>query len=454
MLSLRKFGVAFGERTILDSVSLNIVTPGCTVLLGPSGTGKSTLMRTLAGSNDASPLLRTWGEIHYGDAGKPALVMQNSQLLISNVLENLICNLPDRGELTRLMQIERIRPLLEKTGYTSLLDRLNQKAVECTLGEQRAIAILRAALSGAPLLMIDEPTARLPEDAADRILSLVESLAAEHGILIVLHNLLEARRIAQHIALLADGHIHESGPADAFFNGPSSESGRIFLATGSCPELSRITPLVGELSEEPPPAPEQADVIALPEDTPQEALPAPPRGAPRSQSLGPRGFLWVIPGQLAGTPWPGIVQAPEYDLSALQHVGVTDLFTLTEYPYDYKLAEAYGIRCLHSPMPDMHPPTEEQAVEICQQIDQMLAAHRVVAVHCRAGLGRTGTVLAAYRLWQAQGRLSALKALEDIRRIEPMWVQSQSQVEFLEQFATRLALPGFSCQTKPSASPS
>ena len=105
-------------------------------------------------------------------------------------------------------------------------------------------------------------------------------------------------------------------------------------------------------------------------------------------------------------------------------------------------------------MPDMHPPTEEQAVEICQQIDQMLAAHRVVAVHCRAGLGRTGTVLAAYRLWQAQGRLSALKALEDIRRIEPMWVQSQSQVEFLEQFATRLALPGFSCQTKPAASPS
>lgn len=453
MLSLNNFGVAFGERIILESVTLDIPSPGCTVLLGPSGTGKSTLMRTLAGSNDASPLLRTWGEVHHEDRCKPALVMQNSQLLISSVLENLVCNLPDRGELTRLMQIERIRPLLEQTGYGALLERLNQKAVECSLGEQRAIAILRAALSGTSLLMIDEPTARLPEAAAGQILALVECLSNRFGILLVLHNLLEARRVANQIALLADGRIHESGPAGDFFSAPRTESGRIFLATGSCPEVSRSQP-----EAEAPPVtsfPHTQESVSAPSEPPVKHPSAPPSNtnphAHASQSMGPRGFLWVIPGQLAGTPWPGIVQEAEYDLAALRQVGVTDLLTLTEYPYDQALAARYGIACRHSPMPDMQPPTESQAIALCQHIDQLLASGRVIAVHCRAGLGRTGTLLTAYRLWQADGCLSALKALEDIRRIEPMWVQSQPQVEFLEQFAAMLAQARASCQTKTSA---
>jgi atypical dual specificity phosphatase len=128
-----------------------------------------------------------------------------------------------------------------------------------------------------------------------------------------------------------------------------------------------------------------------------------------------------------------------YDLEALRSVGVTRLISLTEPAFDASLAHEFGIRCLTSPMPDMAPPTLPQGVALCETIDLALAAKEVVAVHCLAGLGRTGTVLTAYWLWCNRGSVSALSALEYVRQIEPGWVQSDAQVKFLEIFALVVA---------------
>ena len=121
----------------------------------------------------------------------------------------------------------------------------------------------------------------------------------------------------------------------------------------------------------------------------------------------------------------------EYDLKALQGVGITTLLTLTENALDETRLTPFGIRSIWEPIPDMAPPTIEQGIRLCQKIEQLIADKEVIAVHCRAGMGRTGTVLAAYLIWEGSG---ALDALEDARRIEPRWVQSQEQVEFLKQF--------------------
>jgi atypical dual specificity phosphatase len=243
--------------------------------------------------------------------------------------------------------------------------------------------------------------------------------------LVVLRNLMVARRVADRIVLLANGTIQEAGAADAFFAQPSSECGRLFLATGSCPEASRAS----------------ADdaIEPLSDKDGDESLDKTVVAPHVSQAVGPRGFLWVLPGRLAGTPWPGIVQDVDYDLRALQAAGITHLVALTEQRLDDAVLARYGMGCTHSAMPDMQPPTEAQALELCQRMDHLLAEGETLAIHCRAGLGRTGTVLTAYWLWLGRGHRSALKALEDMRRIEPMWVQSQSQVDFLETFAACVA---------------
>jgi atypical dual specificity phosphatase len=83
----------------------------------------------------------------------------------------------------------------------------------------------------------------------------------------------------------------------------------------------------------------------------------------------------------------------------------------------------------------MGAPSVTQAAGLCQQIDRKLQEGEVVAVHCRAGLGRTGTILATYLIWEGA---EALSALEMVRRVEPRWVQSEEQVAFLERFASMM----------------
>lgn len=432
MLHLAGFGVAYGPRVVLRDVTLAVPPAGCTVLLGPSGTGKSTLLRTLAGYNRAHADLCTWGTALYAGTActpqhQPALVMQNSKLLVSNVLENLVSELPARSALTQRGQIEVVAQLLAECGQGHLLDVLFEKVVERSVADQRAIAILRQAMAAPELLMVDEPTAGLPPGQADLLLELMARLARRRALLVVLHHLQQARTLGRQVVLLADGAVQEAQACDAFFERPASALGRLFVLTGSCPESAQDA-----AEEEPAP-------IATPHPGGQDGSPRPVKPAAVSAACGPRGFLWLLPGQLAGTPWPGVVHGAGYDLEALRTVGVTRLVSLTEEPFDAGVAAPFGIACRACPMPDMHPPTLEQALALCGSIDRDLAAGEVVAVHCHAGLGRTGTVLAAYWLWLGRARRGALQALEDVRRIEPGWVQSQAQVAFLEEFALVVA---------------
>jgi atypical dual specificity phosphatase len=83
------------------------------------------------------------------------------------------------------------------------------------------------------------------------------------------------------------------------------------------------------------------------------------------------------------------------------------------------------------PIDDMGSPNIEDAKKLCYRISRLLQKDEVVAMHCKAGLGRTGTMLAAMLIWDG---LSALEALESTRRIEPRWVQSDDQIVFLEEF--------------------
>jgi atypical dual specificity phosphatase len=129
---------------------------------------------------------------------------------------------------------------------------------------------------------------------------------------------------------------------------------------------------------------------------------------------------------------PGVYFDMEYDLKALQRVGVTTLVTLTESDLDRARLRPFGINNIWEPIADMAAPSIEQGISLCQQFEQLFDRREVVAVHCRAGLGRTGTILAAYLIWEGQ---SALDALEAVRSIEPRWVQSKIQIEFLEAFA-------------------
>ncbi|GMR20649.1 MAG: hypothetical protein BMS9Abin36_1245 [Gammaproteobacteria bacterium] len=423
ILNLRKYGIAFGDKIILSSVNLSVADRGVFVLLGPAGTGKSTLLRTLAGFNDAHPSLRHWGEALYlGEsleiAGRPSLVSQNARLLMASVLENIINDMPERHTLTKLQQLDVAARLLEHAGLRHLLDRLDESAVQLSLAEQRHLAIARISAANPRLLCIDEPTTGLSEKESETLLEYVQTEAESRAVLVVLHNQMQAKMLGGFTALLAGGWVQEQARTSEFFSAPVSQSAKDFVRSGSCC-VPFPNATADELEMEQTPAPPK-----LPEEAIKYA----------SDAFGPRGFLWVKKGQLAGTPRPGIVSELKYDLKALQRVGVTRLICLQEQkPVDPSMLSDYAITGMAMPIPDMGAPTVTVALNLCEQIAQLMSNGEVVAVHCKAGIGRTGTILTSQLIWEG---MKALDALEKVRRIEPRWVQSEEQVAFLEEFET------------------
>jgi atypical dual specificity phosphatase len=413
-LSLCEFGVGFGDRVVLHAVSFELPAVGMTVLVGPAGGGKSTLLRTVAGLNDCHPSLSTWGNVRLDDGRRPALVMQHARFFLDTVRENLVSALPNRGELSQLEQTRVVSERLEASGLGGLAARIGCNVVELPLALQRTLAIVRALMSAPRVLFADEPTAGLEEKEAEGVLEMLLAQARERAVLLVTHNQRSARAAGGTTLLLANGRIRERAPTSEFFDQPSSETARHFLRTGGC------------LAHSPEPVPDEQQPAA-PQMTVHE---------PRSRFLGPRGFYWVLPGKLGGMPRPGIIDELEHDLQGLERLGVTVLVTLEEEAaLDASALARRRLRVFHFPVVDMGVPALASTVHLCGAISHWLQSGDVVALHCRAGLGRTGTLLACQLVWSGA---SAVEAIEAIRSINPRCIQSETQIEFLRSFATWL----------------
>lgn len=425
LLELQGFGVAFGKKVVLCEISLSVPELGAVILLGPSGTGKSTLLRTLAGLSSASPSFRSWGGAFYrgavlGSDERPELVAQSARLMMASVLENVIVNLPERNLLTLPMQRDLAQRMLARAGLDELRNQMDEPVVNLPLALQRHLAILRQVAAEPRLLCIDEPTTGLSDSESARLLQYMREEATRRALLVALHNQQHARLLGGAAVLIAGGYVQEEQPVTQLFEAPISVAAREFARNGTCNVASPGTP------------PEELDEsVPVPKPLPKAALNY------SGSAAGPRGFLWLKQGKLAGTPLPGVYFDMEYDLKALQRVGVTTLLTLTETALDETRLTPFGIKSFWEPIRDMQAPSIGQGIRLCQKIDELLAQQESVAVHCRAGMGRTGTVLAAHLIWEGY---SALDALETVRSIQPRWVQSATQIAFLEEFEKAVAM--------------
>lgn len=431
VLSLERFGIAFGRRVVLASVDLEVPARGVTSLMGPVGVGKSTLLRTLAGRNDAEPSLRTWGRATYrGVAWRtiafPGLVGQGARVLVGTVLDCIAGALPNRAKLQRSEQRARAVELLETSGMADLVARLDESAIELSKGDLRRVSLATAMVCDPGLLLVDEPTAGLRDQERATVLEVVRRRAETSAVLLVTHSRADALALPGTTALLAGGAIVEHTETSTFFQAPRSPITQAFVETGSCAVSG--PPSLDELVADglvPSTHLVSADRAAEAQSGTWSAFPDPPLA-----------LRWVLEGRLAGVRRPGLLGSVDRDLQTLAAAGVQLLVCLEESQVlSADLLGRYGIESHAAPIVDMDAPTLEEARAICALLDQALDARRVVAVHCRAGLGRTGTILCAWLLWKG---LDRERALSRVRTVEPRFVQSERQLEFLADFEAAL----------------
>ena len=145
-------------------------------------------------------------------------------------------------------------------------------------------------------------------------------------------------------------------------------------------------------------------------------------------------FRWLRDHALAGMPAPGVFADVEYDLDLIRGAGVTYLVTLTTTPLPAELLRRHGLQGLFFPIEDMDAPSLEAAGSLCEEVAALRARGEVIGFHCKAGYGRTGTLLAAQLIWEGADAAAALAA---VRAVEPNWVQSPQQERFLVNLAAR-----------------
>ncbi len=239
MLEVEHIYKSFGKLEVLKDVSLKVNQGDVVAILGPSGTGKTTLLRSInfltnADSGRITIDGFTVDAKHHRKKNvlelrrKTAMVFQhynlyNHKTALENVMEGLVLvkKIPKKEARERAMQE------INKVG---LSDKVNSYPSSLSGGQQQRVGIARALALDPKVLLFDEPTSALDPEKVGEVLSVIRKVAQE-GItmLIVTHEVSFARSVANRIIFMDEGEIVEDGsPKDIFFN-PKEERTRQFL---------------------------------------------------------------------------------------------------------------------------------------------------------------------------------------------------------------------------------
>src|SRR5580693_6493488 len=236
-LSAVNLTLSFGQRAILSDITTDVRRGVVTALIGPTGSGKTTLLRTFNRMND-----KVTGYRHSGDVlldgrsiwnpgvelmslrRKVGMLFQRPNPFPMSIMDNVVSGVRAHRMASRhgLKAIAQHR-LTEVGLWDAVGDRLKDSPFRLSGGQQQLLCLARALAIEPQVLLLDEPTSSLDPVATESIEALIRTLVPQLTVVIVTHNLAQARRVSDRTVFLNQGRLVEHGDTQQVFEHPAEE---------------------------------------------------------------------------------------------------------------------------------------------------------------------------------------------------------------------------------------
>jgi phosphate transport system ATP-binding protein len=238
ILEARDIAVAANGNPLIRNVSFKVAPGQVFGLIGPSGAGKSTLLRSLNRLTDLIPGLRVTGDVLLRNESiyasgvdvnalraKVGMLFQQPVIFPASIAENVLFGARRLRSLSRGERAELVESALTEAAlWNEVKDRLRCPANSLSVGQQQRLSLARTLAVQPEVILMDEPTSALDPRSTQAIEDLILRLKERHTIIIVTHNVAQARRVADWIACVCVrdgiGEIVESACCDAVLDNP------------------------------------------------------------------------------------------------------------------------------------------------------------------------------------------------------------------------------------------
>jgi phosphate transport system ATP-binding protein len=230
----QKLTLGFDGRPVLSDVDVALSRGSITALIGPTGSGKSTFLRTLNRMNDRVPGFYRAGDVTFDDVSlwansvdlltlrrRVGMLFQRPNPFPMSIKDNVVAGVKAH-RIAKGKQLDVIaeRRLTEVGLWDAVKDRLNDSPFRLSGGQQQLLCLARALAVGPEVLLLDEPTSSLDPLSTEAIEALLRELAPALTLIVVTHNLGQATRVSHNTMFFYQGRLVEHGPTDALFSSP------------------------------------------------------------------------------------------------------------------------------------------------------------------------------------------------------------------------------------------
>jgi phosphate transport system ATP-binding protein len=229
--------LSFGQRAVLSNISADIQHGAVTALIGPTGSGKTTLLRTFNRMNDKVRDYRHTGDVLLDGRSiwspsvelmslrrRVGMLFQRPNPFPMSIMDNVVAGVRAHRIAARSTMRDIARQRLTEVGlWDAVSTRLKDSPFRLSGGQQQLLCLARALAISPEVLLLDEPTSALDPMATESIEKLIRTLVPKITVIIVTHNMAQARRVADRTIFLYQGHLIEHGPTQQVFENPARE---------------------------------------------------------------------------------------------------------------------------------------------------------------------------------------------------------------------------------------